>query len=425
MRKIGLQFSADWQDNATNAALEERVTVADLRLWLNQQNVTQNIRKNEHRDHVTLSLYNLAEGLIFDWWRLFGGRDRQLSLVNYRSGYVVPDIRLVFDGVALEIWAEQRVYLNPEMRFWAGPMEVMIRSEAEDCLSGFVELVLDRLHACGVGDTSASRRWARVAASRQDPDEASFCESAGALGLDPYEIGESDASTIEQAGVLFEGEPLTEFLAGARTAAKPQLIQWVEQVECRSRDASRIAGLQQVAERVAEQLPNRVGDEPWACGYRRARGLRKTFDFDETKRFRTFEELAGAVGASPAYAVAPPAYGIRLLRSHDRDDVHLHTRPHGRSAEAQASQLFTFARGIGDVACFPEPQRAPVNDLRVAYRQAAGRAFATEFLAPVNEILSMLADGRDTLAIADEFAVSTEVIERQIENAGRIEAACS
>jgi len=33
-------------------------------------------------------------------------------------------------------------------------------------------------------------------------------------------------------------------------------------------------------------------------------------------------------------------------------------------------------------------------------------------------------DGRDNVAIAEEFNVSTEVIERQIENAQRIEGAC-
>jgi hypothetical protein len=69
----------------------------------------------------------------------------------------------------------------------------------------------------------------------------------------------------------------------------------------------------------------------------------------------------------------------------------------------------------------PGLERAPVNELRLAYRQAAGRAFAAEFLAPVNEVLSMWKAGRDTVAISEAFAVSTEVIERRIENTRRIE----
>ena len=268
------------------------------------------------------------------------------------------------------------------------------------------------------------RRWARVKASREDPDEAAFCEAAGALRLDPYQIKESAALSIEQAVGLFEGESLIEFLAGARTTNRFQLIRWVEEVQRRAPDSSRIADLQHAAGLVAAQLPNRAGEQAWVCGYRRARALRKVLDFDHARRFLTFSELAEAVGASRQYELAPSIYGIRLLRSHEGDDAHLHMRTHGQSAEAQASHLFTFARGVGDVVCFPTPQRAPVNDLRSAYRQAAGRAFAAEFLAPVNEVLSMRADGRDVVAIAEEFAVSAEVIERQIENAERIELAC-
>jgi Zn-dependent peptidase ImmA (M78 family) len=66
-----------------------------------------------------------------------------------------------------------------------------------------------------------------------------------------------------------------------------------------------------------------------------------------------------------------------------------------------------------------------VNDLRDAARQAAGRAFAAEFLAPIVEVMSMREDGKDLEAIADDFGVSTEVILRQLENARRIEQACA
>ena len=92
----------------------------------------------------------------------------------------------------------------------------------------------------------------------------------------------------------------------------------------------------------------------------------------------------------------------------------------GGSAEARIGHSFTFARAVGDVVCFPQETRAAVNDLHSAYRQAAGRAFAAELLAPIDEIASMRADGRDHVSMAEEFGVSTTVIERQIENEKRI-----
>jgi hypothetical protein len=57
--------------------------------------------------------------------------------------------------------------------------------------------------------------------------------------------------------------------------------------------------------------------------------------------------------------------------------------------------------------------------------KVGGRAFAAELLAPIEEIKSMLADKHDTITIAEEFGVSTVLIDRQIENAPRISEACS
>ena len=134
-------------------------------------------------------------------------------------------------------------------------------------------------------------------------------------------------------------------------------------------------------------------------------------------RFHSFAELARKLGAGGHYALAAQIDGIRALRSDHHDGIHIHLRNHGNLSEAHASHLFSFARAVGDVACFPEPAKSPINDLHSANRQAAGRAFAAEFLAPINEIQAMQSDGRDVVSIAEEFAVSAAVIERQIGNA--------
>lgn len=98
-------------------------------------------------------------------------------------------------------------------------------------------------------------------------------------------------------------------------------------------------------------------------------------------------------------------------------------REHGTSSYARASHLFTFARAVGDAVCFPPETRSPVNELHAAHRQAAGRAFAAELLAPIDEVRSMHEDGRDSVSIADDFGVSTAMIDRQWENRDRIAAA--
>ena len=54
-----------------------------------------------------------------------------------------------------------------------------------------------------------------------------------------------------------------------------------------------------------------------------------------------------------------------------------------------------------------------------------GRAFAAEFLAPVDKIIDMSYGGKDVDEIAGVFKVSPQLIERQIENRGRIRLACA
>lgn len=419
-----MKYSVHWIDGSPNAAPEERATVADFCLWLNEQNVTMHLRTEKHYDHITVALYPLAEGLVHDWWALFGGRDREFSLTKYRTGYVVPDVRFRYDGKVFEASAHQRTYHNPDVRFWTGPSEVMSRAKAEATLSDFVTDIIDRLSLRDVRHTGVALRWSRIQESRADRQEAEFCECAGALGVDPYLMDEAGNTLIENASSLFENEPLTEFLAGAREYDANRILNWIHQAERRPKYKSRIDDLMSIALDAAEAAPGREGEDDWALGYRRARAVRQLMSIHESRRFRSALGLAKAFGAGDGFSAAGRTNGIRALRSHHDNEVHIHMRNHGTARSADAASRFSLARAIGDVACFPAATRATVNELHFASRQAAGRAFAAEFLAPVNEIDSMRRDGHDLVTMADEFAVSTVVIQHQIENASRIAQAC-
>ncbi|MCW0220327.1 MAG: hypothetical protein OJI67_18520 [Prosthecobacter sp.] len=409
----------------SNAAQEERATVGDFSLFLEDQNVTLHLRGAANCDHLTISLYSLAEGLAHDWWTLFGGRDREVSLIKHRSGYAVPDIRMSFDGNIFEFSAHQLTYVNPDVRFWLGPTELTNRINAENQLKSFICEVLERLDSLNVLRTSAALRWERVQNSISNPEEAAFCEAAGALGLDPYQISDKDAAAISNASEMFGGEALSEFLSGVGYADQDRLLDWIRSAEHRAPYKARVGELRSIASDLAQRVPAREFEQSWALGYRRAQGMRSALNLGVGDRFESFKTLAEMLGAQKTFELAAQIDGLRALRSDHADAIYIHLRNHGGASEARASHLFTFARAVGDAACFLDEGRAPINELRSAYRQAAGRAFAAEFLAPISEIDSMLDDGRDTVSIADEFTVSTTVIDRQIENRSRIEKAVS
>lgn len=419
-----MKSSIEWHDDAQNAAPEERATVADVRLWLKGRNVTQHLNEGALEDYVTVALYSLAHGIVHDWWTIFGARDREVSVLKYRDGYLLPDLRFRFDGSAFEIVAEQAAYEGPDVRFWGVPPEVMSRRDGEKILSDLVEQVLLRLEQSGLPETSAALRWKRVKRSRHS-SEASFCEAAGSLGLDPYQVEDEPAAFIEAAEALFGQEPLVEFVSGAGNVDRNALLGWVQRMASFHGFRYRLADVADIARTVSRKARHGADESPWATGYRRARLARKALHITPAHRFASFRALAEGVGAPKSYSLAPSVDGIKALRRDHADGTHVHVRNHGDSPEASVSHLFTLARGIGDAICFPNSGLAPINSLRNARRQAAGRAFAAEFLAPIDEIRSMIEDQRDTVSIADEFAVSTAVIERQIENALRIDAACA
>ncbi len=419
-----MKFLADWQEDAVNAAPEERATVAAWQLLLGGQNTCLHLRAEEFHSELVSSLYSLAEGLALDWWTIFGSRDSEISLRKYALGFAVPDIRLSFDGCVFQAGAWQQVYTNPNVRFWAGPTEIMNREEAEKALSDFIEMIISRLDANGVKETGLASRWARVVRSKQSKDEREFCEGAGALGEDPYAIADSIADEIESASDLFVEEPLIEYLSGSKGTNRSALSEWVGSVERRAPFESRVGDLRDLRVQVGKDAPRKDFEAGWANGYRKARACRKALAIRESDRFDGFRSLAEKMGASKNYRLAKPIDGIRLLRQDSGDGVHLHMRVAGDTNEARRAHLFTFARGVGDAICFPDNERSPVNDLKDAHRQSTGRAFAAEFLAPISEILNMKADGRDIVSIANDFGVSTTLIERQLENVGRIESAC-
>lgn len=420
-----MKLSVDWLDDAENAAPEERATVADVRLFVDSRNVMQHLFDGKLLNHATISLYGLAHGLTHDWWSIFGSRNREFSLTKYRSGYIVPDVRFWFDGAAFEIQAREKAYLSPDARFWGGMQEVLSRSEAEAALSSIIEQILDRVRLANLQEkTSAEIRWKRVQSSCHS-GERNFCEAAGSLGLDPYEIPEDAALFIERAEEIFDREMLMEFATGASGVELEPLLDWVEHMRLHKGFKYRVRDLQSISEQVVREVPDLPNQEAWAAGYRRARTMRKVLNMSQNTGFSSYQELAKKLGAGKAYTVAKHVDGIRALRTKRTDGIQIHLRDHGKSGEAPAAHLFALARAVGDAVCFPDCDLTPINDVHHAYRQAAGRAFAAEFLAPIDEISSMIADRHDVVTIANAFSVSTRVINHQIDNKQRIKMACA
>ena len=424
-----MRFSTEWIKEGPNASAEERATLCNLQIFVNGENACLHFDPDSKKtfDDITVPAVHLAEGLATDWWSIFGGRDREHQILHYRTGFALPDLSFKCDGSTLEVTGSQLSSRNPSVRFWQTGSELLSRDDAQSTLAEFIERVIEQLSCGGVANSEVAVRWSRVSNSRSDPDERAFCEAAGALGADPYLISDTDARIIEDAGDLFKEEALIELLAGISRQNRErsrQLLEWVRQMEDRPPDESRLPDLADIAEQIRHMVRWSSQERSWAAGYRAARALRGEITAEPGERFTSTEVIAKKLGASD-FVTTSAIPGVLALIARDEEDAHIHLRGHEPDEWTLQAQSFAFARAIGDAVCFPDTPRSVVNELRDAERQAAGRAFAAEFLAPVQSVLDMVDSGRDDYEIAGSFKVSPQVVAHQIENQDRIRQACA
>ena len=421
-----MRFSVEWIGGGLNRAAEERATLCNLGIYIQGQNACRFIDYvSEETESLVVPAVHLAEGLATDWWIIFGGRDRNHGIRRYRTGFALPDLRFRTDGSTFEVTGKNFHSDNPHLDFRSDGGETLRRDAAESELSRFIQEVVDRLAGEGVRDSEVAACWSRVVESCKDPDERAFCEAAGALGLDPYAISDDDARFIEQANDIFSEESLIEFLAGIKTEERSaSVLDHVRRMESRPAEAVSLPELGDVAIQVEGLNGHDQIDRPWAAGYRAARACRQVLNLGSDYRFPSYMTLARKLGAA-RFEPAQLFDGVRALVSCSDGDIRVHLHDRGRDSSediAEQSNNFAFARAVGDAVCFRNTPWSVVNDLRHAERQATGRAFAAEFLAPVESVVGMLDDRRGEKEIADEFSVSRYVIEDQIRNRANIEA---
>ena len=422
-----MQFLAEWIENGPNVSLQERSTLCDLQIFVGTGNACtwEDLDTSESFHHLTLPAVHLAEGISADWWSIFGGRDRWQSILRHRTGFALPDLRFSFDGATFLASAKRLAYQNPRLRFIQEPFEAMTRQEAEQGLSDFVQQVIGKLEESGIADTEVATCWSRVKQSMEDPEETAFCEAAGALGADPYFIEEVDASFIEEAEKLFFGEELIEFIAKFRLGRRNQVsrettLEAIRELEAEQPETSRLPELQHAALQIRNAAQRHQGERVWAASYRAARAFREAVGIDDAVTHQTPATVAAKLGSSNFRQVDKLA-GVDAVVSRTDNDVRVYLA----NLSGLPAENFAFARAIGSAICFPNDQLSVVNELLGAERQAAGRAFAAEFLAPIEAIMDMHSDGVEINDISTAFNVSPMVIGLQMDNKDRIQLACS
>lgn len=417
-----MQFLVEWADDACNASIEERVTLCRLQILVRGVNscLHWDEKVGAPSEWVTVPAVHLATGIAADWWSIFESRGLRYPISSYRTGFILPDLSFSCSGSVFEVSGDQLVCENSGLRFWIPGVEQVPRHEAEVVLSRFIQDVVDKLADAGVSDGEVTLRWARVSRSLEDLEEKSFCEAAGALGLDPYSADDVDASFIEEAGKLFEGKALCDFMAGVRGVGRKQrtmILDVVKSVERIKGEYCALPGLAGVAKVMSGGQPYGASyEEPQVLGYRLARELRSAVGVSHGERLGSVAEIAKKLGSTGFKCTQElPGLGAVINRG---DDVWIHLP----TEENDLDTCYNFARAIGDVVCFPDDSWSVVSSSYGSDRQATGRAFAAEFLAPSEEVWGMRDDGWGVYDISREMKVPSFVVEWHMDSEGKIKS---
>ena len=421
----------------------EQQTWAAVRIYVTGRCVTRWLDRDSQQeiDAVYIPAFPLARWVVMNWWALFNepcheelppsphalwtGRERawlqRHCLRSAESGLFLPRLSIWNNGRYLGAnWVADTddSYLTMPGTFLYGSTAAIDVQEAEDALRSLVGTVLRWI------EDSTDPRAVRLRANWQaianaNPQEAAFCQAAGRMGLDPYDISSWPTGLVDLLETLSEENPpplVTDFLSSAAAEDAAPLWKWVDQ-------ARQDGNLGPAAK--PPPLPLRL--ETYAAGQAgvtAAQRLRQQLGID-TPPLPSVEAVASEIGLGPIVFEDYnhlPSMSIRAAVGWQPGGKAVVLGPKPPSLE---SQRFLLARGLFH-ATFMCERGARLITRTHDWDQQASRGFAAELLAPRDALAAAIPADLDEderadaiNRLAERYQVHPELIRRQLQNAVR------
>ena len=405
-------------------------TLAQLEIYVENYNLTrnENIFSQSIQNHVIVSSYPLALWMLQNWWRLLyeplpasnkpdisWRMAHELGAANH--GFVWPKILFASDSLNMQIWSSpSEVSCQQSVRYINGlnlPVSINI-SEFRQALFGFISTVENRLEALGSGSNNLSLLFSIVKEEEQIEDSRIYRKLEALMGFDPDECSPDvmedaiklyrkygDGTLLELApvyGKIGQEKPLKhieKFIGAPGVYGKPRF--YIEQ-------------------KANNTCPNSA---PWTVAVDNARELRsKIGNINNPISTDALFELLGI--ASSDIDKWEPMGRSSVSVGIPTDDQTIKFVPRKKHP---ISKRFELSRYVGDFIQTGENQWLTNTDL-YTYRQRYQRAFAAEFLCPINGLVSFLASDFSNEAIedaAEHFSVSEQTISSLLANNNYIE----
>ena len=419
MKKLTLNF--DWLPSGNNAP-EIQQTMGMFSLQAEEVNLTenQNIWSQKIDATVLLSAYPLASWMASSWWRLLFEPlpARSKPSVDWRmaheltasnQGFIWPRVIFASDTKSMQIWATSSDPANKQSVRYINGLDRQVSEnffEFDQMAAAFIESVISRLNQTGVPGTSLAHLWKEVQEERSDPYSTKYRRREAELGFDPDECPDE---IVEEALTLAQqmgDETLSELAptCGKESSETKPFSTLKELIES--------SGLKGKPVDLRDLPVNQeTMKAPWQQAKEVASFVRKEIGNEEKPL--TNKILCDLLGLQESEYDAwqpPERQSISVAVPLKTDGFYYHPRK-----SHPLAKRFEFARLIGDYLLYGKHGKSWLasTDIKTS-RQKYQRAFAAEFLCPLDNLQDYLNNDYSESAIEDAseyFKVSERTVE--------------
>ena len=204
-----LVFDTDWLDGEGIGGTELAATFASLRIQVIEKVVTRVLdeRTKTVRDCVYVPLYPLAEWLAANWWFLayefedpVRAKDpefrRRHELGPNSEGYAFPNLAAAPSEAGIHLRWGSAPSPWTRVEFLDSGKALVDRDEFRKACADLIDRVVQRLASSDIHGTFLQEEWAAIQGA--DEEESRFCETAAALGWDPYDLDDLKRDQVIQ-----------------------------------------------------------------------------------------------------------------------------------------------------------------------------------------------------------------------------------
>ena len=360
--------------------------------------------------HARVDLNEICTGLLANWWCVLCRREDPYKLFPVQrkiTGDISQATLFTRATGRIELFAHST---PNEQQLWSAARQSLEIDEFRDIvLNELVRPLVHYLRATGRFDRPIELMLHRTEEILQEPRELLFWKTAGALGLtyrNMTDVGAKNVASLLNA-IADEGARL-DFASATDYDQALQSLTWAQDEIVKKAEHNNLPRLIQLRQGKPIDL---AGVEPWRIGRDRAREARAQIGLASDR------PVGGLAGISRLFAdddqFTPSSAGEDILRGFQGFSKELPVIV--VKDEGPRSNAFLASRAIGDYLVYGS-REAPIADI-YSDRQAVGRKFAAELIAPAEGVVHMIdVEGKSIAAVADHYGVLRGVVNHQYEN---------